>query len=79
MDAPGLYTGNVKHHHRRRRGHGDDQPYHSKDEEARQRDQLKHQRVQGRKCRTAPNATRNMTAETLATIINPMSMVRCKT
>jgi hypothetical protein len=35
--------------------------------------------VQGRKCRTAPNATRNMTAETLATIINPMSMVRCKT
>src|ERR1043166_470987 len=47
MDAPCLDAGNVSHHHRRGRGHGNNQPYHAEEKKSRSEE-----RRVGKECRS---------------------------
>src|SRR6185312_3006172 len=48
MDAAGVNAGNIRNHHRRRRGNGHDQPHNAEEEESCKGNKLQHQGVAGR-------------------------------
>ena len=79
MDAAGLYAGHVGHHHRRRSGHGNDEPYHAEEEKTRQRDEFQHQRMPGRKVPHRAKRHQKHDGGNAGNNHQTISMVRCRT